>query len=86
MPANKINNILIFFFIKFQFSDSSHKKNRTRECGFRIVEQKKLFEIFRPPLSPFALRAFGDIFNFSFFEHGLHYDFSAAVGTHEFMR
>ena len=46
MPANKINNILIFFFIKFQSLDSSHKKNRTRECGFRIVEQKNYLKSF----------------------------------------
>lgn len=71
--------------MKVRVSAGSIKKNRTCECGFSIVE-KKLFEIFRSPLRPFALRAFGEIFNFSFFEHGLHYDFSAAVGTHEFMR
>ena len=71
--------------MKVRVSVGSIKKTALASAVLAL-SKKKLFEIFRSPLRPFALRAFGEIFNFSFFEHGLHYDFSAAVGTHEFMR
>ena len=46
MPINKINNILIFFFIKFQFLDSSHKKTAPVSAVFALSNKKNYLKSF----------------------------------------
>lgn len=47
---------------------------------------RRLFEVFGSALGALAFIAFRDVLETTDLQNGLHYDFAAAIGAHEFLR